>query len=357
MASNSSSSAAKDVPYPSVDEHLGERLQPNEAQFATQTCDTIEAGIRAQYHAGNAKRDVHAKATGLVRAEFKVHDDIPEDLAKGIFIPGKVYPAIIRLSNAAGDASQSDNHDDGRGFAIKLLNVPGPKLLESDKDATTQDFLFINAPFFMTNDAKTYLELLQKANSNSILTKLTIPITLGVHGTLNLARLGHGKISNPLQIQYFSVVPYQLGLGPDRQAVKYSVRPVDTDASHKDTIPPNPSRDFLHQAVKSTLLKKTVLYRFAIQRQKSPQMDVEDSMVEWSQEESPFIDVATISILQQDIDANDNNALAERLSFNPWHSLPDHKPLGAMNRIRKVVYERISRVRDNMNSVPRQEPS
>ncbi|KAF8926952.1 hypothetical protein BGZ52_005017, partial [Haplosporangium bisporale] len=59
----------------------------------------------------------------------------------------------------------------------------------------------------------------------------------------------------------------------------------------------------------------------------------------------------------QDIDAADLDALGERLSFNPWHSLPEHKPLGAMNRFRKVVYERISRVRDTMNSVPRQEPS
>ncbi|KAG0038808.1 hypothetical protein BGZ82_010787 [Podila clonocystis] len=347
-------SSSQDVPYPAVDEHLGERLQKDEAQIATATADTIEAGIRNQYHAGDARRDVHAKATGVVKANFRVHDNIPADLAKGVFIPGKAYQSLIRFSNAAGNAHQKDDHDDGRGIAIKLLDVPGPKILESDKDAKTQDFLLINAPVFLTNDAKTYLQLMQKAGGGA-LAKLSIPFTLGFKGTINAARLMAGRISNPLQIQYFSVVPAQLGLGPDRQAVKYSVKPV---SNKKDPFPGiNPEHDYLHTAIKRNLLAETVEFRFMIQRKKGEHMDVEDSMVEWSQAESPYVEVATVTIPQQDIDAGDLDALGERLSFNPWHSLPDHKPLGAMNRFRKVVYERISRVRDSMNSVPRQEPS
>lgn len=349
------SSSSQDVPYPAVDEHLGERLQKDEAKIATETADTIEAAIRNNYHAGDARRDVHAKATGVVKAVFRVHDNIPDDLAnKGVFIPGKVYQSLVRFSNAAGNPHQKDDHPDGRGFAIKLLDVPGPKILETDKDAKTQDFLMINAPVFMTNDARTYLELMQKSNGG-VLDKLTIPFTLGLKGTINAARIGSSKISNPLQVQYYSVVPAQLGLGPDRQAVKYSLKPVD---AKKDPLPGlHPEHDYLHAAIKRTLLAGAVEFRFMIQRKKGEHMDVEDSMIEWSQAESPFIEVATVTIPQQDIDASDLDALGERLSFNPWHSLPDHKPLGAMNRFRKVVYERISRVRDTMNSVPRQEPS
>lgn len=347
------SSSAQDVPYPAVDEHLGERLQKDEAQIATETADTIEAGIRSQYQAGGARRDVHAKATGVVKGEFRVHENIPTDLAKGVFIPGITYQSLIRFSNAAGNAHQKDDHDDGRGFAIKLLDVPGPKILESDKDAKTQDFLLINGQVFMTNDARTYLSLMQKAGG-SALAKLTIPFTLGFKGTLNAVRLGAGKISNPLQVQYYSVVPFQLGVGPDRQAVKYSVKPVN---DKKDPLPHNPEHDYLHSAIKRTLLAEAVEFKFMIQRKKGMHMDVEESMVEWSQQESPYVEVATITIPKQDIDAGDLDALGERLSFNPWHSLPEHKPLGAMNRFRKVVYERISRVRDSMNSVPRQEPS
>jgi hypothetical protein len=36
------------------------------------------------------------------------------------------------------------------------------------------------------------------------------------------------------------------------------------------------------------------------------------------------------------------------LSFTPWHALPEHKPLGSINRLRKVVYERISNTRHQL---------
>ncbi|KAF9154565.1 hypothetical protein BG015_000548 [Linnemannia schmuckeri] len=355
--------SARDVPFPpTIDEHLGERLQDHEAEFTTKLADSIERGIHLRYQSGEARRDVHARATGILKAQFRVHDNLPPHIAnKGIFVPGKTYDAILRLSNASGDAAHSDKSQDGRGFAIKLLNVPGPKLLESDKDATTQDFVMINHPIFFSNDTKTYLDLINKsAPDATTLQKLTIPFTLGLKGTLVAGQLTSGKIGNPLQVQYFSAVPFQLGLGPDRIAVKYSAKPVIAE-HEKDPIPHAPAADdYLHQAIKRSLsptATKPVEFKFMIQQRVGPHMDVEDSMKEWSQNESPFEEVATITIPPQDVDSEELNKLGERLSFNPWHSLPDHRPLGSVNRTRKVVYERISRVRDEMNSVPRQEPS
>ncbi|KAG0198355.1 hypothetical protein BGX28_008208 [Mortierella sp. GBA30] len=350
----STSSSAHDVPFPPVDEALGEHLQPNEAHLVTEMADTIEAGIRRRDQPGSAHRDVHAKATGIVKAKFSVSENIPPQFAKGVFIPGKTYDAIVRFSNASGEAHQSDNHQDGRGFAIKLLGVPGPKLLESDKDATTQDFVMINHPFFFTNDAKAYVDVLRKSMSTNPLDKLTLPFSLGLRGTINAGILSTGKITNPLQIQYYSAVPYQLGLGDERIAVKYSIKPVSTE---KDPMPHEAGNDYLHQAVKKTLTQGEVQYRFMIQPKMNENMKVEDSTKAWCEKESPFQEVATITFPKQDVDSEELNKLGERLSFNPWHALPEHKPLGAMNRARKVVYERISRVRDSMNSVPREEPS
>ncbi|KAF9109667.1 hypothetical protein BGX27_007359 [Mortierella sp. AM989] len=351
-----SSGSANDVPFPgNIDEALGERLQPDEAEATTKIANAIEGAIHRQYEGqpGAARRDVHAKATGFLKAQFKVHEEIPAQFAKGIFIPGKSYEAILRLSNASGNAHEQDNHDDGRGFALKLLNVPGPKILESDKDATTQDFVFINHPIFFANNSQRYLEVVSKNSSDSLLQKLTIPFSLGLKGTLIAKKLSSGKIANPLQIQYFSAVPYQLGVGEGRLAVKYSVKPVSTK---HDPMPHNPDHDYLHQAVKSTLAEGEVQFKFLVQPRVN-QMDVEDSMTEWSQEESPFQELATITIPKQDVDSEEFSKLVERLSFNPWHSLAEHKPLGSINRTRKIVYERISRVRDDINSVPREEPS
>ena len=50
-------------------------------------------------------------------------------------------------------------------------------------------------------------------------------------------------------------------------------------------------------------------------------------------------------------------ALAEQISYTPWHALPEHAPLGGVNRVRRVVYESISRLRHELNGVPRREPT
>jgi Catalase len=240
----SAKSGTNPFPYPEADEYLGEKLFPNEAALTGQLADTIEKGVRAQYQTGNARRDVHSKATGLLKAEFRVNDTLPDELAKGVFVPGKSYQAWIRFSNGSGNPAQGDNNEDGRGMAIKLLDVPGEKILETDRHAKTQDFVMINHPYFLTNDPHTYLSLVQKAGSSNLLTKLTIPFALGLKGTKLAKELNQGKISNPLQIRYFSAVPYQWGIGPDRRVVKFSVTPASDTV---DPIPENPGPEYLRR--------------------------------------------------------------------------------------------------------------
>jgi Catalase len=342
------------VAYPRADEALGEILHPDEEALTAQIADEVEKGIRAQYKPGAARRDVHAKTTGCMRAEFRVHNSIPKYLAKGVFIPGKTYQAYLRFSNGSGDPKQmSDGHDDGRGLAIKLLGVPGAKLLETDRDATTQDFVMINHPFFFTSDPHTYLTLIQKASGN-LLTKLTIPFDLGLRGTNLFKEINSGKIANPLQIQYFSASAFSLGNGPDRRAVKWSVKPTSDRA---DPMPKNPGHDFLTEAMKLTLKTGEVNLKFLIQPSTHDRMSVEDTMNEWNEDVAPFYEAATIRIPAQDFDTPELRKLGESLAFNVWHALPEHRPLGAVNRMRKVVYERISRVRNEMNSIESKEPA
>ena len=67
-------------------------------------------------------------------------------------------------------------------------------------------------------------------------------------------------------------------------------------------------------------------------------MPVEDPTVEWK---SPFIKVATLKLPSQTIDSPEQLEFCENLSFNPWHSLPEHEPLGGINRPRKQVYQEL----------------
>lgn len=345
--------SSESIAYPEVDTVLGEKLQPNEDVLAQNIAQVIEKSIREQYTAGNALRDAHPKAHGCVRAEFHVSKNIPAQFAKGVFIPDQSYQAWIRFSNASNDASSADIDKDARGIAIKLLGVSGTKILESEKQATTQDFIMINHPVFFANDAKRYLSFINDVNSHNIIRKLHIPFALGFKGTMNALGARNSQIANPLYARYWSMVPYQLGLGNDRQAVKYSVRACSATANN---LPKNPSHDFLREALKNTLQQTDACMEFLIQPRTSSKMLVEDSMTEWDEKAAPFYQVATIHIPKQNFDMPEQNKFCENLSFTPWHALPAHKPLGAVNRMRKVIYENISRVRHDMNSAPRQEP-
>lgn len=345
--------SSESIAYPEVDTVLGEKLQPNEDVLAQNIAQVIEKSIREQYTAGNALRDAHPKAHGCVRAEFHVSKNIPAQFAKGVFIPDQSYQAWIRFSNASNDASSADIDKDARGIAIKLLGVVGEKILESEKQATTQDFIMINHPIFFANDAKRYLSFINDVNSHNMIRKLHIPFALGFKGTMNALGARNSQIANPLYVRYWSMVPYQLGLGNDRQAVKYSVRACSVTANN---LPKNPSHDFLREALKNTLQQTDACMEFLIQPRTSSKMLVEDSMTEWDEKAAPFYQVATIYIPKQNFDTPEQNKFCENLSFTPWHALPAHKPLGAVNRMRKVIYENISRVRHDMNSAPRQEP-
>jgi len=345
--------SSESIAYPEVDTVLGEKLQPNEDVLAQNIAQVIEKSIREQYTAGNALRDAHPKAHGCVRAEFHVSKNIPAQFAKGIFIPDQSYQAWIRFSNASNDASSADIDKDARGIAIKLLGVSGTKILESEKQATTQDFIMINHPVFFANDAKRYLSFINDVNSQNMIRKLHIPFALGFKGTMNALGARNSQIANPLYARYWSMVPYQLGLGNDRQAVKYSVRACSATANN---LPKNPSHDFLREALKNTLQQTDACMEFLIQPRTSNKMLVEDSMTEWDEKAAPFYQVATIHIPKQNFDTPEQNKFCENLSFTPWHALPAHKPLGAVNRMRKIIYENISRVRHDMNSAPRQEP-
>ena len=105
------------------------------------------------------------------------------------------------------------------------------------------------------------------------------------------------------------------------------------------------------------LRKHDATFDFMVQPRTSKAMKVEDSRTEWPEAEAPFYKVATITIPQQDFDNSTRDALGERLAFNPWHALPQHRPLGSLNRTRRVVYEATSSLRRSLTGVSLKEPA
>lgn len=322
-----------------------EHIPANEAAAIADLGERLKAQVIRQSEGDITRRDAHPKMHGLVKAEFTVHADLPEALAIGLFSQAKTYPAWVRFSNAA-DSIKPDIAKDIRGMAVKLIGVPGEKLLQ--KDALTHDFLLVSIPAFMTPDVAGFAQLVKTIGAKSLLGKL-IYFLVNFRVTWNLLN-ALKRFANPLQIRYFSATPYLLG----ERAVKYSAIP-HVDAP--DSIPQNPSDDFLREAMDKQLTAGDVVFDFCVQLQTdSARMPIEDSSKVWSEKHSPFHPVATLRIPQQAFATPERDQLGENLSFNPWHALPAHRPLGGINRARRVIYTLISDYRHQMNQTPNNEP-
>lgn len=89
--------------------------------------------ILARSHAksGAFRADVHIKTHGYARGEFRVLPNLPDELAQGLFEHDGVHPAVVRFSNSSSQL-QPDAIPDGRGMAIKVLNVNG-EMISADE--------------------------------------------------------------------------------------------------------------------------------------------------------------------------------------------------------------------------------
>ena len=339
---------------PVLDAAVGEVAWPDEQRISEQIAVAIRTGLEQLYPPGTeVRRDAHPKAHGCVRAAFRVEDTLAPELAHGVFVPGRSYDAWIRFSNGNPLPDRADAKGDARGMAVKLLGVPGDKLLERERDADTQDFVLINHPVFFVDDPQRYLRLFERGASRNPLVKVTAPLALRPREMALAAKIASSRIANPLEVRYWSTVPYRLGPPGQGVAVKYSIRPCSPPAS---VIPNRPDRDFLRHAMADTLATRDACFDFLVQPRRDASMSVEDSRTEWSEAEAPFVKVATITVPAQIFDTPERHRFCEDLSFTPWHALPEHRPLGIVNRVRRVVYEEASAFRHDRNGRPRVEP-
>jgi catalase len=300
------------------------------------------------------QRDAHAKAHGCVRAVFEV----PEAEARfryGVFArPGR-YEAWVRFSNGTVP-SLADTEKDARGMAIKLMGVSGPQLLDPRLAGSTQDFVMIDSPAFFVRRLDDYAELERQSAKNTPFRYFFADgspnpfrwhlreLYLGLH-TRKAAP------ASPLSDQYYSMSAYRLG----PTTVKFSARPCENLAARGvDRSNPN----FLRDAMEDVLRYQDTCFQFMVQvRDEDARMPVEDATVRWSEKDSPFVPVARLYIPRQDFDSPEQNAMCEDLSFNPWHGLTDHRPLGKVNEMRRELYLYTAAFRRGRNGSGMQEPT
>lgn len=334
---------------------LAEEYAPaGEDKAIEDTSKAIIEMMTKRYASGAMPRGQHAKAHGCVAATVSVDGGVPAALRAGMFASPTELRAIVRFSN--GDSTlKADTEKDVRGMAIKVIGVTGPKALPEDT-GTTQDFLLVNHPTLMVRNVLKYGELVTRANSGNQFSIISFFLALNpadweLRGLINLLAMVSHKVANPLEARYWSTTPYLHG----DKAVKYSARPCTTPP--EPSIPSSAPDSYLREAMATSLSSGGACFELLAQVQTDPRaMPIEDATIEWSESRSPFVKVATIRIPSQQFDSPAQLTACENLTYTPWHALEAHRPLGGINRARKVAYRAMTMARHFRNGASVSEP-
>jgi hypothetical protein len=254
-----------------------------------------------------------------------------ESLRAGVFTAERSYPVYVRLSNGAG-RPQADGAPDVRGFAIKLVGVTGKKLIPELADAQTQDFLFINDPVipFRTPDEFMAFQRAAKHHPLTLLPRLIGAFGVGRAFAIVGSALRSPKVRSYATHAFHTAAPLALGA----VAAKLALFPLPSPE-----VPAARGAGYLRTDIISRIeagpLSWALRAQLFIDDRTTP---IEDTSIAWT---GPWHDLGTLTIPRQDTNSPRGKEISElvsQLSFDPWHAIEAHRPLGAIMRARKVAY-------------------
>ncbi|HBL11432.1 MAG TPA: catalase [Cyanobacteria bacterium UBA11162] len=356
-----------------------------------------------------ALRDTHTKSHAAVKGSLEIFD-FDEDaikrelsqrasltssqlnaisLKQGLLSSPKQYPVWLRFANGAFSI-KNDYESDTRSMAVKVMGVEGERL-EQSYESKTQDIIVHNSEFFFVKTIRDYYGFFSAVVESTEATKKW----LYRHPRQFLALLkGTGGIPKSLLTQrYWSSSASALGLKPDfdpsqtsRVPVEYpavikcAFTPVSSQPPHnripfepRPGIPKLPFSDrakalgldpsqmdnYYRDDIIQSLAKPDAQYcwDFGIQFQTNPNMSIDDTTITWKESESPFFTVGRLTVKHQIINFEKQYDFCENLRFSPWNGLAVHRPVGAINRLRGVVYPVVASYRYQKQGLVHNEPT
>jgi Animal haem peroxidase/Catalase len=297
--------------------------------------DIMQVQLKTKQRAKTASvaRAFHAKPVyNSTHAEFCFVDDLPPSLCRDFAQPGKCYPAIVRLSNADG-ASQSDHKRDLRGIAVRVTVDQG----------TTHDLLATSYPVSHARNARQFVAF-AKATAGGPIARLLGLIGLGFKfGPSETARMVNNVLHARRETASLALETYwsRGAIRWGEAAVRYQFRPAP-GAAHASAARAN-DPDFLSSEFASRLEKGDVLFDVLVQSfVDETRTPIEDTAVEWTEQASPPLKVASLIIRKSAATASQtflDGRIVEELAFNPWNTTDAFRPLGNLNRARKAAYD------------------
>lgn len=293
---------------------------------------------------GHYMRGTHSKGTCMM-GELEIFDvkasmpTVAPRIAKGMFsVPGR-YKAQVRFANGASKVNP-DQTPDVRAVS---LSVSMPQEISNPQGL--MDFAMNDATTFPINDAQVFADV------------LTIDQFGKAEGFKRLgfwrfkaageAALVHGAAQQkpaklPYQrIRYYSTVPFALG---DDEAVKYSLKPCDSNRASALNLGPNELSEEIIRHVNSD--PKMSCWEFQVQLLEPNKMTnngetmpnsfwVENALSEWPESQAPFYTVGRMTLTPKSI-VDQNSCERWHIDVNGNNNVTHHG-LGSINRARSTA--------------------
>ena len=314
-----------------------EVIPDDEPEQIQRSVDNFINVIKA-FETDTAHRGAHAKGHACVKAYFDINENIEPQLQHGIFqSPGKRYQSWIRFSNGSSNMAKSDDREkDSRGMAIKILNI-------KTDSSQTQEFLAHNSPAFFSVDLNDYNQLVESKDKIKYFFSSYNPFNWRLRELSHVIDTLAPPPYSPIWDEYFSNTAYKLGPHNIKFMIRSCSEPLQLGNDVTDP-------DFLKNTLIEELNSDAACMQFLVQRQDITKlMPIEDPSILWQEDDSSFTSIATITIPRQKFNSVSQQQFCENLSFSPWNTLDEHRPIGALNRVRKIVYQDSSDFRHNIN--------
>ncbi|MGK5544292.1 LodA/GoxA family CTQ-dependent oxidase [Streptomyces sp. URMC 127] len=290
-------------------------------------------------------RPVFVKCHGAARGVLTVDPALPPELCIGFLRAAEQRQGLTAWVRFSSDVLP-DRPDLRRtvGVGIKLFGVPGPKLLEQDSRAGTQDLILQNHDVFFVDTARDMCEFQQ----DPVAYRNDHPLTD------RILREMRKPEESVLTATYWGVLPY--AFGADRH-VKYKLVPGGCPDGDPQAAPPDENPSFFRGDLRHRLAAGEAVFDLMLQFRTDPDaMPLDRATVRWEESLSAPVKVARLTLHQQDVTARGQEAYADNLAWNPWHTLSEHQPVGSLGEARKVVYAASAARRRDANGVPVVEP-
>lgn len=300
------------------------------ARFEGYAAELAELQRARAAKTGTVSRALHVKQHLGAVGELVVN--APESALVGVFAPaGRAWPVYARFSNGSG-AHQADKTPDVRGFAIKLVGVPGKKIIPGLEQEQTQDFLFINDPSLPFRDPHEFMTFVRSAKNGpaKLLPRLFAGVGLRRGFAVLLRLLGGSKVASFATHAFHTGAPISFGA----TAAKLGLFPVPGGAAAAAG-----GEHFLRDDLAARLKAGPLSWSLRAQMfQDDLRTPIEDTSVTWA---GPWVELGLLTLRRQDPDSPKGREISEvvtGLSFDPWHAVEAHRPLGAIMRARAVGY-------------------